>query len=376
MERWWRSTVSGEARGAACALARAALSALSLPYSLVMRGNLALYQSGLRSRTQPALPVASVGNITLGGTGKTTATRRIARELLARGIRPGVVLRGHMRSGQQPQELISRGDGLLVEAAQAGDEAAMLAATCPGASIAVGKRRERVIELLEDAGAQVALLDDGFQYFRMKRLIDLVLVDATFDLAAARVFPRGYLREPLDHLRRATHLLVTHSNLVADSHLRRLQSLLHDAAPDLPLMLSRHAATGFYWLDKPQELIAPGEFRGRDLLAMSAVGNPASFEGLLLQLGANVTARCAFPDHHAYAPSDWDEVEAILRLRDAEAIVVTEKDAVKLPPAPEGLPPIAAVAVELEITAHKESWDDLVGSIERAARQEPAPSEF
>ncbi len=332
-----------------------------------MRANLAIYEHGLKARTEPALPVASIGNITLGGTGKTTTTRRLARDLADRGVRPGIVLRGHGRTDGPSELLVSAGDQLLVDQQKAGDEAAMLAATTD-APIAVGKRRERVIDVLDDAGADLALLDDGFQYFRMSRAVDLVLVDATFDLPSARVFPAGYLREPLNHLRRATHLLITHGDLAAESHIEETVELLRRHAPDAPVIRSRHAASGFYRLDDPSTIVPIDELAGRDVLAMCAVGNPASFEGLLLQIGARVRGKQIFPDHHAYAPEDWDSVRENPDVRRVDMIAVTEKDAVKLPPPPEELPPVVAVTVDLEITHNGERWDDLVEQLRRAAR--------
>jgi tetraacyldisaccharide 4'-kinase len=372
MERWWRETVAGRRQGPAAALSRAGLAALSAPYEMVMRANLAVYERGMKAHTRPALPVVSVGNITLGGTGKTTTTRRLARDLLGRGLRPGIVLRGHKRDADHPWQLASDGGGLLIDTEVAGDEAAMLAETVPGAPIAVGKRRERVVGLLAEAGAQAAILDDGFQFFRMQREVDLVLVDATFDLSVARVFPAGHLREPLDHLRRATHLLITHADLAAEERIERTGRLLHKYAPDAPLMLSRHAPSGVYALDAPDDVRPPETLRGMPVAAMCAVGNPESFRELLEDLGADVVATCFFPDHHAYQAEDWERVRAALGDSGAESIVVTEKDAVKLPPAPEDLPPVAAVAVDLSIMKGEESWDELVGRVEQAARQEPA----
>jgi len=315
--------------------------------------------------------VASVGNITLGGTGKTTTTRRLARDLLAQGVTPGIVLRGHGREAGPARLVVSDGGEALVSALESGDEAAMLARTVSGAPIAVGTRRERVIEALAGHGAQVALLDDGFQYFRMRRLVDLVLVDATFDLASARVFPRGFLREPLSHLRRATHLLVTHADLAPNAQVERTVTTLERHAPQAPVMLARHAPGGIYRLDRPEAVEPAGMLAGRRVAVMCAVGNPASFEGLLLGMGAHVVARAIFPDHHQYQPGDWRAVQEAARGKGVEFVLVTEKDAVKLPTLPAGLPPVAAVAVELDVTHNAEAWQAMIGLIQDAARQEP-----
>jgi len=304
-----------------------------------------------------------VGNLTLGGTGKTTATRRLARDLIGRGLRPGIVLRGHRRSSRDPCLLVSDGSGPQVTREQAGDEAAMLAQGLRGAMVAVGKRRERVIDLLARRGAAVALLDDGFQYFRMRRQVDLVLFDATFDLDGARLFPAGYLREPLSHLHRATHVLITHTNLAPTSQVRRLADLARRHAPRAPVMLSRHAPARVHRLGRPADAEPAESLAGRAVLAMSAVGNPSSFEGLLLELGARVECALPFEDHHAYRPADWERVGDALRGRAVELIAVTEKDAVKLPPPPEGLPPVAVVEVDLAITQGHDVWEALVASV-------------
>lgn len=364
MERWWRETVSGQRRGPGATLTRLGLTALSVPYVLGLRANLALYEWGLKARTQPDLPVASIGNITLGGTGKTTATRRLARDLVALGITPGIVLRGHGRRSDEPVTVVADGVG----AAAVGDEAAMLARTTDGALVAVGKRRERVIAELAARGAQVALLDDGFQYFRMTRAVDLVLIDATVDLPRARVFPRGVLREPLAHLRRATHLMITHCDLAPRAQVEALERTLARVAPHAPIMRSRHAPTTLRRLDAPAQAEPASALAGRRVVAMSGIGNPTAFEGMLLELGATVVARAAFDDHHDYVPADWAEVRRPLRGRDADLVVVTEKDLVKLPPAPEDLPPVTAVAVDLQITQGAEAWQEMVARIDEAAR--------
>lgn len=394
MERWWQETVSGQRRGPGATLARAGLSALSIPYVLGLEANLALYEWGLKARTQPDLPVAGIGNITLGGTGKTTTTRRLARDLTALGVTPGIVLRGHGRrsrevvvllagnksngepdlrgtegaSGWKPDLGATAGGAGAIDVAEVGDEAAMLANTTPGALVAVGKRRERAITALAERGARVALLDDGFQYFRMARVVDLVLIDATVELERARVFPRGVLREPRTHLRRATHLMITHCDLAPSAQVEALARTLAQVAPQAPIMHSWHAPTTLYPFAAPEQAEPATALAGRRVVAMSGIGNPAAFEGMLLELGATVVARAAFPDHHDYTPDDWARVRQALRGRDADLIVVTEKDLVKLPPAPVDLPPVAAVAVDLRITQGEDFWLEMVSRIHELAR--------
>jgi len=361
-DQWHRAVSPGHA-GCATWLLRAA----SLPYTAGLKANLGLYETGLKARTRASLPVVSIGNLTLGGTGKTTTTRTIARELLDRGLCPGIVLRGHKRKSGSGPVLVADGEALLVSVDEAGDEATMLARTTAGCPVAVGKRREKVIDLLAQSGAQVALLDDGFQYFRMARQVDLVLLDATAELARARVFPGGHLREPLSHLRRSTHALITHSDLAPEAHVAQITQTVARHAPHVPVMRCRHRPTGLYALSDPSEELPAEYLQGKRVLAVSALGNPTAFEGTLLGLGARVTEGIAFDDHHQYADEDYRTIRRAVRADEPDMIVVTEKDAVKLPPPPEGLPPVFALRVDLEITDGRDDWDAMLGLICNAA---------
>lgn len=370
MQERWERAIAADA-GDASSRALGLLLRLGVwPYLAGLRANLALYDSGLRARTGAALPVVSVGNLTLGGTGKTTTTRALARALMQRGVRPGLVLRGHRRRRARGPLLVADRHGLLSGVEQAGDEATMLALTVPGCPVAVGKRRERVIDLLADAGAQVALLDDGFQYFRMARLADLVLLDATVDLQRARLFPAGYLREPLSHLRRATHVLVTHADLAPAAHVEQLVATARRWAPHAPVMQCRHRPTTVYPLSDPAAERPAEELGGKRVLALSALGNPAAFEATLLGLGADVADRVALDDHHHYVPEDYRLVHQLARAGDADFIVVTEKDAVKLPPPRPGMPPVHALKVDLEITEGVEHWEALLDMVQDATNPE------
>ena len=363
VEERWRRAIACDATGLSDRALRVALRGASWPYLAGLKANLALYEWGLMRRRTPSLPTISVGNLTLGGTGKTTTTRQLAWELLRRGLRPGIVLRGHKRQSGDSVLLVSDGKQTLVDPAQSGDEAAMLAQTAPGCLVGVGKRRELVIERLREAGAQIALLDDGFQYFRMARAVDLVLLDATVDLAHEAVFPAGHLREPLAHLRRATHLMITHADLAPAAHVEEIERIARMRCPDAPLMHSRHRPAALHPLGHPGEAVPLDRLAGSEVVAMSALGNPASFEGVLLELGARVAESVAFDDHHAYVPEDWRTLRQVVRTHEAELVVVTEKDAVKLPPPPDGLPPVLALRVELEVTRGSEDWQALVASM-------------
>lgn len=332
LEERWLKLVSGETRGPLASAQRAGLTALSALYWLGLKANLGLYSLHLKPQTRPALPTISVGNLTVGGTGKSTAVRLLSRMLLAHGVTPGVVLRGHRREGGAEVLLASDGAGNIAAVEECGDEAAEIARAVPEALVGVGRRRERVIELLAERGAQVAILDDGFQYFRMARDLDVALISANMPLQAARLLPRGIMREPWRHLRRADQIWMTHTDLAADDTIRRLAQRYQRSGAQMvctehePKSLTRLGDGATRPLD---------DLKGLRVLAVSGLGSPESFEGSLQSLGAHVTP-LRFPDHHRYEPQDWERIAEAAR--DADAVVVTtEKDAVKFlstPPMP------------------------------------------
>ncbi len=357
----WACLVEEPPAGAGDYLARGALAALSLPYRLGLEANLALYDWGLKARTVPALPVISVGNLSLGGTGKSTTVTYLARRLQERGVAPAVVTRGYRRSGEGVL-LVGAGQD-PPDPAQTGDEPAMLARLLPGIPLAVGKRREQAIRLLaERTTARVALLDDGFQYFRMGRAVDLVLLDASRASRSERLFPAGYLREPWSHLRRADQVWLTHVDRAAPGAVERLQTRVRRYGRLPEPVLTRHRLTALRGPDGERR--PPEDLAGRRVLAVSGLGNPASFEDSLRAAGAEPVP-LRYPDHHAYSAADWEEIAREQAQQRAEFVVLTEKDAVKLP-AP--LPFEAWVAeCELEILSGAEQVEALLQTVAPAA---------
>jgi tetraacyldisaccharide 4'-kinase len=331
LEQSWGRLITGEARGPAAALARAGLNLLSGPYRLGLAANLALYDMGLKPRSRSVLPVVSVGNLSLGGAGKSTAVRYLAEELQARGLRPGIVLRGHRRTGGAEVLLASDGRGQIAPLSETGDEAAEVARALPDTPVAVGHRREHAVALLAQAGVQVAILDDGFQYFRMARDLDLVLVSARADLETARVFPRGRLREPWGHLARADQVWITHADHVSEARLQEVRAFIERHAPGKAIIVAQHAPVALTDLSgAPQPL---DTLAGQAVLAVSGLGCPESFEHTLTSLGARV-APWRYEDHYRYQPGDWVEIARAADRAGAQTVITTAKDAVKLPADP------------------------------------------
>ncbi len=358
LSRWWEKTVSGQDTSLSASISRLLLWGGSGLYWLGLKGNLLLYTSGLKQRTRPVLPAISIGNLTMGGTGKTTAAAFLARRLQHAGIRPAIVLRGYRgQIGREPVILCGDTATMRRGVSETGDEACLLAQTLEGVPIAVGKRREAVIaQLAQDSNVEVVILDDGFQYFRMSRLVDIVLIDATVDISHQQLFPAGYLREPIAHLRRADQIWITHTDQANPSQLARLNNLLRHSAEELPIVETRHQIIGLRTLSGPP--VEREEIHDRRVLAVSAIGNPESFEQSLRQLGAEVTAR-RYADHHYYTVQDLREIVAAARTQQADFVAITAKDAVKWPEQELDVP-VIIVECQLQIISGQQAVAEVV----------------
>jgi tetraacyldisaccharide 4'-kinase len=347
---------------------RGALSATALGYGAAVVARNWAFDAGLRGARRLAVPVLCVGNLTVGGTGKTPATIAVAQRLRAEGLAVGVLLRGYGRQGGAVQ-VASGPAGPPAAWQEVGDEAVLLAERLPGVAVVVGADRFLAgQEALRRYPLDVLVLDDGFQHRQLHRDLDLVMVDATDPLGGGRLLPRGRLREPARGLRRAGALLVSRSDQIADPDgLRRALAL---AAPGIPQILTRHRPARLTDLEG-RESHCLALVRGRRLFAVSGIARPAAFDDTLAALGAIPAGSWPFPDHHPYRRS---EVEAIARAADAaqaEWIVTTEKDAVRLREvacAGLGGHPILVLGIELGVVEGEEILHRLLQSCVRGRR--------
>jgi len=293
----------------------------ALFFGLAARLRGGLYDRGWLPSARLDVPVVSVGNITVGGTGKTPLVIWLVGELEQRGLRPGVLSRGY---GAAPEEKGAGGEN---------DEARMLARLVPDAPRVQNPDRIAGGRRLVELGADVVVLDDGFQHRRLRRDLDLVLIDATRPWGlpagaptrpAVRAFlPRGLLREAPEALTRADALVLTRTELVTEREREDLIDELQRIAPGKAVVLAAH---------RPARLRAPDgaalsleDLRGREVDLVSAIGNPQAFERTVTALGARVAEHRAFPDHHRYTRTDFTAGE-----RGGRWLVTTAKDAVKL----------------------------------------------
>ena len=302
---------------------------LSQLYSLVMRVRALLYRRGVMTRRRLRHPVISVGNLTVGGTGKTPFVAYLAGVLQKAGYQPVILSRGYRGKAEHSTLVVSDGSKVLCGPASSGDEPFLLAGQLPGVRVAVGKDRHRSGTLVEqDAGGRVIhILDDGFQHLRLKRNLDILLVDATDPFGGGRLLPAGRLREPLSAMGRADLVVITRSHLLGEiddpeAVIRRHNKLT-------PISYFYHDAVGVFDL-KNRRQFRTRDFMGRRVIALAAIGHPAIFVQDLEHYQLEVRHRLLFPDHHPYSQSDLDRALESLDEHGAEALMTTEKDAVRL----------------------------------------------
>ena len=301
-EQRYLDLVSGAAAGPAAAAARAGLSLLSPAYAAVVRGRNRLFDLGLKPSRRLPRATVSVGNVTVGGTGKTPVIAHLARKLLDSGRTPAVLSRGYKaRAGEKgdEQQLLEQLLGRRVPVAADPDRSAAAA---------------RILAARPDV--DVFLLDDGFQHRRVRRDFDLVLIDATRPFGFGRVLPRGLLREPLGGLGRASAVLLTRCDHATAADLRRIKATI-----------SRHADAAIFRSRFDAGDLA--EVARRRVLGVCGIGNPDAFFADLRQR-CDVVSERRFGDHHDYDAADLKRIVADARAAGAEVVVTTGKDWTKL----------------------------------------------
>jgi len=296
---------------------------------------------GLKNQERLPHRVISVGNLTVGGTGKTPAVIAIAEEAMKRGFHPCILTRGYRGKAEGPC-FISKGEGPLLGVDEAGDEASLMAEKLKGVPVVKGKHRyEAGIFALrnlqsfasgEPAGAGrphvLFILDDGFQHWRLSRDMDILLIDSTNPFGNKKLLPTGRLREPLKEMKRADIIVLTKVQKGAEGLHAGLATEIRRYNPHAPIYSSEHLPVGLRSLsgkDFPLDVLA-----GTSVYAFCGIGSPSSLRETLLKMGAEVRGFMAFMDHHAYDSRDLQKIVGNARGCNADWIVTTEKDIMRL----------------------------------------------
>jgi tetraacyldisaccharide 4'-kinase len=316
------------------------------------RAGLLVHRSLSRPQESP-LPAVCIGNLTVGGTGKTPAVKYFARRLVSRGRKPAVLMRGY--KGQAIDE--------AREMQQALDEFKVptLINSDRLASAKTAQKNER----------DIVLLDDGFQHWRLSRDLDIVLIDATQDFAGARFIPHGRLREHPAGLARAKVVIITRADAVRDTALVDLRHLISSYAPQATLAYARHRPLALRRCSVLKEYLGLETLRGTRVLAACGIGNPRGFQKTLLNAGAEIAEFVTFPDHHAYTAQDVSTLQARASALKVAQIIVTAKDAAKLLTinVPQQTP-VWSLDIEFEFLEGEDAvWQEMDRALEKADRR-------
>jgi tetraacyldisaccharide 4'-kinase len=338
---------------------------LLAPLAVGFRAGVALrhfaYHQGWLKTRRLKQPVVSVGNLTLGGTGKTPLVALVARTLAQHGWRPAILTRGYGRRGSgklialAPAEVASAGaaagahTGRQVNPRTVGDEPALLARALPDVPIVVSADRYRAGRVAESRfGTNVHILDDGFQHLALERDVDIVALDATRKLSDWALLPVGRQREPCSALARAHIVVLTRTELADPLPLENRVRAINPSARIF------HAATKLCGLVNVTtgERHAPAAFRDKPdqtFWAFCGIGNPRAFFADLRAWGFRVQGETAFRDHHVYSSAELLDLETRAQKAGAAALLTTEKDAMNLPAGPRARITILACAIETEL---------------------------
>jgi len=346
-QRAYKEIMSGRRGGAVASLLRGVAWAASKPYAMAMRVRRWAYRRGSLASHNAPVPVVSVGNVTAGGTGKTPMVAWIVRRLVEAGRTPAIVTRGYraepVKKGETPRS----------------DEAELLAALTD-VSVIVEPDRLAGARRAAEGGADVVVLDDGFQHRRLRRDVDIVLIDAAEPLGFGHCLPRGLLREPPAALADADAVVITHADEVSPEALAGLrQTLTPLCGPRTVFAEACHKPLAV--IDAAGQRHEPETLVGKKVAAFCGLGSPEHFFDSLAALGANVVESVALDDHAPYSPALLKKLAEQARDAGAEAMITTQKDHVRLAhlPRPDS-PPICQLAIEIDVTGGRE---DLVERI-------------
>jgi tetraacyldisaccharide 4'-kinase len=288
-----------------------------------------LYERGVFKSTPLGVPTFSIGNISVGGTGKTPLVSYVASLLAEKGEKVCILTRGYGRENARERVVVSDGENIMADAKKAGDEPLELARKLPGKAIVIadGDRVSAGLWAKEEFGITAFVLDDGFQHRRVERDLDIVCIDATNPFGSGKSMKPGLLREPPPNLARAGAIIITRADLA--ENLADLKSRISELAPGVPVFTASNCTSQLAELDSART-IGPKDIRSKKASAFCALGSPGNFFDQLRKEGFDLVHTEAFRDHHFYTQADIAELEIRARENGAEVFLTTAKDAVKL----------------------------------------------
>lgn len=374
-EQWGEDVMFGRAKGLRASLMRIFLRVISWLFRGLVSLRLYLFRRGWKEQSHLGTMVISIGNITMGGTGKTPVVELFARTLRDKGRKVSILSRGYKSKAlDEPQEwqqketgmlvgeedmpkLVSCGQGLKLDVKYAGDEPYMLAKNLENVSVVVDKNRVKSGKFaIQELDADILLLDDGMQYLKIAHSIDIVLVDSNSPFGTGAIIPRGTLREPPKNLCRADYIFITKCRKAHNTKLVKKIRKYNKVAEIIECTHGPvHLENVFTGEIKPLTFL-----KGKYIAAISGIAVPESFEEKLTDLGAKVLFHRTFSDHYSFSQDDIDRFMTRCMRRDADIIVTTEKDAVRFPKPSEQDVDVYFLRIEVDILSGEEVWEKLV----------------
>ncbi len=349
----------------------ALLDGVSRVFRAITRVRAWLYESGLAKRFPLGCQVISVGNVTVGGTGKTPVVEILARTLRDEGRSVAILSRGYKKKerpflqrlfggeASAPPRVVSDGERVLLDSELSGDEPFMLASNLPGVVVLVDKNRVKAGRYaIRHYGCDVLILDDGFQYMKLKHSHEIVLVDSTNPFGNGHLLPRGILREDAAHIGRADFIFITKSDGNTDILRARLRRMNEHAE----IAECRHRPC-FYKNAFTGEVMPLDMVKGMKVTTLAGIAAPMGFEKSVSAMGAKIVSRERFPDHYRYRAQDIIDVINSADELGAEAILTTEKDAVRLPRLEYPKVPIYYMRMDIEIIKGFDNFRQCVNRI-------------
>jgi tetraacyldisaccharide 4'-kinase len=344
-EQYTIDVIYGRIKGPGVVVYGMFLQGLSLLFNAIVQMRYFLYRKRIIHDQPLGCLTVVVGNLTVGGTGKTPVVEKFARSLHARGRKVAILSRGYGSKSQPkykrlwrwithapepPPKIVSDGDNLFLDSWEAGDEPYMLARNLPGVVVLVDKNRVKAGEYaIKKMGADTLLLDDGFQYLPMRGQLHLLLVDKTNPFGNRNLLPRGILREPVKHLKRASYIFLTKSDGEPDEE---LEAMIRKYKPDTELIECTHQPKYLKQVFGKEQWDLDW-LRGKRVVSFSGIATPESFEAFLRTLGAEIVHNKRFLDHHRFTQHELEELFSTAQDVAADVVVTTEKDAVRIDPA-------------------------------------------
>jgi tetraacyldisaccharide 4'-kinase len=375
LEQFAIDVIMGRREGTLAALFGAFLQLCSYLFSGIVQLRLWLYRNRILHDHPLGCLVVVVGNLTVGGTGKTPVVEMFAKALRDRGRKVAILSRGYKSKApplwqkwwfwlnhteEPPPRIVSDGEKVLLDSEIAGDEPYMLARNLPGVVVLVDKNRVKAGAFaIKRFGCDTLVLDDGFQYLPLKGRLNLLLVDKTNPFGNGFLLPRGILREPVKHLQRASYIFLTKSKGVRDEE---LEALIQKFNPTAEIIECAHKPQYLQRIDS-DERIPLTALAGRRVGALSGIAAPESFEAFLRETGARLIYTRRFLDHYRFTHDDLDGVFADASRAGVEIMVTTEKDAVRIASTEKFPVPLYYLRLEIEILRGAADFQEAVGKI-------------